>query len=101
MAASCKRAGEVSFKRESSMEKDPDRNDPDKQPPSLAAVRKAHVFGVLQMCGGNRRRAAEILGVSERELRRQMKTLGIACVNGAKKKEEKPNRIPKGGQADE
>ncbi len=78
-----------------------DENQRKKQFSSLAAVRKAHTFNVLEMCDGCRAKAAEILGMSEKELRRQIKTLDIACVNGKAKKGANRNRLSKGGRTDE
>lgn len=78
-----------------------DRNESEKEPLFLDAVRKAHIFNVLRMCNGSRAHAAEILGMSEEELQRHIRTLGIVCVNGNTKKRRNRNRLPKGADADE
>lgn len=40
---------------------------------SLAEVERRHITAVLGRCGGNRKRTAEILGISERNLYRLLK----------------------------
>lgn len=95
------RTDEVSLEVKSPEENHSDEKLDKEQLASLAAIRKAHIFNVLQMCGGSRAQAAKILGLSERELRRQMKTLGIACVNGDKKKGAKRDRLQQGEHTNE
>jgi transcriptional regulator of acetoin/glycerol metabolism len=43
---------------------------------SLDEVRKAHIQKVLQMCNGNRLRAAQILGIGRTSLYRYLKRDG-------------------------
>jgi two-component system, NtrC family, response regulator AtoC len=50
--------------------------DEDWQPLSLDEVRKVHIQKVLQMCNGNRLRAAQILGVGRTSLYRCLKRDG-------------------------
>jgi transcriptional regulator with GAF, ATPase, and Fis domain len=48
------------------------------QPMSLAEMEKQHILATLQDTGGNRRRAAEILGISREGLRTKMQRHGLA-----------------------
>ncbi len=48
----------------------------DWQPLSLGEVRKVHIQKVLQMCNGNRLRAAQILGIGRNSLYRYLKRNG-------------------------
>jgi len=48
----------------------------DWQPLSLEEVRKVHIQKVLQMCNGNRLRAAQILGIGRTTLYRYLKRDG-------------------------
>jgi transcriptional regulator with PAS, ATPase and Fis domain len=50
--------------------------DEDWQPLSLDEVRKVHIQKVLQMCNGNRLRAAQILGIGRTSLYRYVKRDG-------------------------
>jgi two-component system response regulator HydG len=50
--------------------------DDDWQPLSLDEVRKVHIQKVLQMCNGNRLRAAQILGIGRTSLYRYLKRDG-------------------------
>jgi Bacterial regulatory protein, Fis family len=50
--------------------------DEDWQPLSLDEVRKVHIQKVLQMCNGNRLRAAQILGIGRTSLYRYLKRDG-------------------------
>jgi len=43
------------------------------EPLSLSELKRRHVLAILQQCDGNRSRAAGILGISERNLRRMLK----------------------------
>jgi DNA-binding NtrC family response regulator len=45
---------------------------------SLEELEKLHIEAVLRRCGGNRTRAAEILGIERKSLYRKAKRLGIA-----------------------
>lgn len=44
---------------------------------SLAEVEKRHVLLVLEVCGGNRTTAAEVLSISIRTLQRKLKRWGL------------------------
>ena len=48
------------------------------QPRSLADIEKQHILAILQDSGGNRTRAAEILGISREGLRTKMQRFGLA-----------------------
>jgi transcriptional regulator of acetoin/glycerol metabolism len=50
--------------------------DEDWRPLSLEEVRKVHIQKVLQMCNGNRLRAAQILGIGRTSLYRYLKRDG-------------------------
>jgi DNA-binding NtrC family response regulator len=52
-------------------------NDEDWHPLSLDEVRKQHIQKVLQMCNGNRLRAAQILGIGRTSLYRYLKRDGL------------------------
>jgi two-component system response regulator HydG len=43
----------------------------------LSEVERAHVLGVLKSCGGNRTRAAEILGLARETLSRKLSSWGV------------------------
>jgi DNA-binding protein Fis len=43
----------------------------------LEAVERAHIQAVLEATGGNRTRAAEILGIDRRTLARKLKQSGL------------------------
>jgi two-component system response regulator FlrC len=43
------------------------------QPPSLETVEREHILRVLKSTGGSRKKAIEILGISERALRYKLK----------------------------
>ncbi|MGB7437577.1 MAG: helix-turn-helix domain-containing protein, partial [Candidatus Acidiferrum sp.] len=55
-------------------------DDDDWQPLSLDEVRKVHIQKVLQMCNGNRLRAAQILGIGRTSLYRYLKRNGYDTV---------------------
>jgi DNA-binding protein Fis len=44
---------------------------------TLAEVEAEHIQGVLQSVGGNKTKAAEILGVDRKTLREKLKSLGM------------------------
>src|SRR5271154_8980 len=52
-------------------------NDEDWRPLSLDEVRKLHIQKVLQMCNGNRLRAAQVLGIGRTSLYRYLKRDGV------------------------
>jgi DNA-binding NtrC family response regulator len=45
---------------------------------TLKELEKRHIEAVLRRCGGNRTRAAEILGIERKSLYRKAERLGIA-----------------------
>jgi DNA-binding NtrC family response regulator len=45
----------------------------------LAQVERQHVLGVLQACGGNRERAAQVLRISRRTLTRMLQRWGMTA----------------------
>jgi DNA-binding NtrC family response regulator len=49
---------------------------------TLEAIEKLHIEAVLERCGGNRTRAAEVLGIERKSLYRKAKRLGIALDPG-------------------
>ena len=51
----------------------PARAEAEDSPLSLSELKRQHVLSVLQQCGGNRVRAAGVLQISERNLRRMLK----------------------------
>jgi two-component system response regulator HydG len=51
--------------------------------PTLQQVEKRYVERVLHACGGNKRRAARILGVDRKTLYRRMERYGLAVADGA------------------
>jgi DNA-binding NtrC family response regulator len=55
----------------------PTSNDQDWRPLSLDEVRKQHIQKVLQMCNGNRLRAAQVLGIGRTSLYRYLKRDGV------------------------
>jgi len=55
----------------------PTGNDQDWRPLSLDEVRKQHIQKVLQMCNGNRLRAAQVLGIGRTSLYRYLKRDGV------------------------
>ncbi|MFM7966016.1 MAG: helix-turn-helix domain-containing protein, partial [Betaproteobacteria bacterium] len=46
---------------------------PGDRPPDLETVEREHILRVLRTTGGNRKRAIDILGISERALRYKLK----------------------------
>ncbi len=61
------------------------------RPLPLAQVRQQHIERVLEMCGGNRLRAAQMLGIGRTSLYRFLKRSGK---NGTRKKNETPRPEP-------
>lgn len=62
----------------------PEEDNP--SPNSLRGVKKRHIQRALAASGNNIREAAELLRVSEQELRRLMRQLGIEDVTGVPKR---------------
>jgi transcriptional regulator of acetoin/glycerol metabolism len=58
--------------------------DGDWRPLCLDEVRKLHIQKVLQLCNGNRLRAAQILGIGRTSLYRYLKRDGVAIRPHAK-----------------
>ncbi len=52
--------------------------------PSLAEVERAHIARVLEVCGGNKKRAARILGLPRATLYRRIERYGLAPASASR-----------------